>query len=212
MEIINWILILTALLNAISSIVAWISRIKWSKEYSQAKDERLKAKDDTIQYLERRIVDLQELTPQKIQDHYKNVESELKKVIDELQNEIGNHKKEIEKKQELIDNLEKEKASQSEEILVFQTDLDKSLEKYHQLKGNLENYQHYQDILGGTISALNSAEIIRKNLKPFVNSSFDEIGAGKGEIINTYPNNMIFYHEDKDNNVPDDETGKQETT
>jgi len=66
------ILILTALANAVSSIVAWISKIRWSKEYKEAKDETIKAKEAEIHTLREHIMTLEKLNPQILKEWYQN--------------------------------------------------------------------------------------------------------------------------------------------
>jgi hypothetical protein len=49
--------------------LAWAAKLRWSKEYSDAKDERLKACEDKNATLQLHIDHLKELSPANLKDH-----------------------------------------------------------------------------------------------------------------------------------------------
>jgi hypothetical protein len=65
MEYMPW---LVSLLVAISSVLGWIAKLGWSKEYTAAKDEILEAKTAHIELLETHVKNLQDLTPMKMRE------------------------------------------------------------------------------------------------------------------------------------------------
>jgi hypothetical protein len=72
-SIIVWIiLLLTALANAVSSIIAWIAKIGWSKEYREAKDEIIRAKEAEIRTLKEYIAIVEKLNPQSLKQWLQN--------------------------------------------------------------------------------------------------------------------------------------------
>lgn len=89
------ILILTALANAVSSIVAWIAKIGWSKEYKEAKDETIKAKEAEIRTLKEHIMMLEKLNPQILKQWYQNGLEMAQTYVAQVNNQLEDAQKKI---------------------------------------------------------------------------------------------------------------------
>ena len=82
--------------SVIAAILAWVAKLRWSKEYSDAKnavieskeasisekEEQVKTKQSQIEFLEKQIEFFKEQTPQKLREHYKNIQDQLEEVIE----------------------------------------------------------------------------------------------------------------------------------
>lgn len=116
------IYIIITVLSVISTILAWIAKIRWAKEYSQAKDEtikskeaeissvkeQLKTKDELIAMKESFIQQLTMLNPPKLKEYYDTVTSGLEAYNDKLKKELELRKDEFENTIEKLKKVEPE--------------------------------------------------------------------------------------------------------
>jgi hypothetical protein len=102
------LLVLTALANAVSAIIAWVAKILWSKEYREAKDETIRAKEAQITTLKEHISILEKLNPTILRQWY---ESGLK-ISEIYASQLEQQMKEAQKKTEVLeaDSDKREKA------------------------------------------------------------------------------------------------------
>ena len=91
----QWINTLVALVSAIAAVLAWTAKLKWSKEYTRAKDavisekdEQVRTKQSQIEFLERQIEFFKEQTPQKIREHYKSIQEQLEEIIEKQRQDV----------------------------------------------------------------------------------------------------------------------------
>jgi len=70
------------ILSLVAAILAWVSKLKWSKEYSRAKDEIIRLKDAEIEQLK-------ELNPIKIREYFQSVKTQLEEYNDRLQCQLA---------------------------------------------------------------------------------------------------------------------------
>lgn len=114
MEVIQALAILG---SVIASVLAWLAKLQWSKEFKDAKaaqitalerqiqslqsahDERIKAKEEQISTLQDKLKTLEELNSQKTQEYFQYTKSQLEKYNDtlkvrvqELESEIKDNK------------------------------------------------------------------------------------------------------------------------
>ena len=75
-------------LSLLSSILAWIAKIKWSKEYTDAKEQVIKAKEAEIILLKEQIETYKDLTPMKIREYFISVKTQLEEHINLLQKKL----------------------------------------------------------------------------------------------------------------------------
>ncbi|MGD1047614.1 MAG: SEC-C metal-binding domain-containing protein [Candidatus Krumholzibacteriaceae bacterium] len=105
----EWVAACTALLSAIAAVLAWAAKLWWGKEYRNAKDETIKAKDAQIAAIERELSATKELTPMKIREYFLSMKEQLEEYIDGL-------KADLKKKNDDIERLVREGRTKGEEI------------------------------------------------------------------------------------------------
>jgi len=74
--------------SLIAAILAWVAKLKWSKEFEKAKDETIKAKEAQITALEREVKSLQDMTPMKLREYFDSVKLQLEEYNEELQKQL----------------------------------------------------------------------------------------------------------------------------
>jgi predicted RNase H-like nuclease (RuvC/YqgF family) len=74
--------------SLIAAILAWIAKLKWSKEFEKAKDETIKAKEAQIAALEREVKSLQDMTPMKLREYFNSVKEQLEEYNEELRKQL----------------------------------------------------------------------------------------------------------------------------
>ena len=90
------LLVLTALANAVSAIIAWIAKIVWSKEYREAKDEIIRAKEAEIRTLKEHIITLEKLNPITLKQWYENGLEIARTYVSQVDDQMKEAQKKIE--------------------------------------------------------------------------------------------------------------------
>lgn len=135
----EWVKNLITLGSVIAAILAWVAKLRWSKEFADAKDAVISAKDEQIkirqtqiEFLEQQIESLKEQTPGKLREYYKSVQVGLEESNDHLQQELAEMKLRLKAKDtELIgasereENLKKEIGLKENQILEVRSSLAK---------------------------------------------------------------------------------------
>jgi len=116
MEITTIISLATALISSIAAVLAWIAKIRWSKEFSDAKDEIIKAKEAQISALENEIRFLHELSPMKIREYFLSVRSQLEEIIDDKEGKLTKAKSELKAKESELSQLQNLWQSKKENV------------------------------------------------------------------------------------------------
>jgi chromosome segregation ATPase len=133
----EWIQAIAAIASGLAAVLAWVAKIRWSNEFAAAKDETIRAKEAQIEFLEREIKGLQEMTPMKIREYFMSVKEQLEEYIDELNTKINELNGELLNKDgliaelresesenvEMIERLSHERNEMAELILGFESDL-----------------------------------------------------------------------------------------
>ena len=101
----EWLLVVTAIANAIAAVLAWAAKLWWGKEYGAAKDEIIRAKDAQIETLDSQLSSLRELTPMRIREYFISVRQQLEEYNDLLQRQLDEAAQEIERKNKQIMEL-----------------------------------------------------------------------------------------------------------
>lgn len=160
--------------SAIAAVLAWGSKLYWSKEYRSAKDEIAKSKDSEVLLLKEKIEHQKELmelerkqlisqlehykslTPDIITQHHKATVQELEKIAVKLKERIADLEKELKDKEKQIEELEVSKTKSNYEFSSLQKERD-------ELKEILKNLSGY---LKGIIDTMNyhSRMVIHPNL------------------------------------------------
>lgn len=114
---------LITLFSVIAAVLAWVAKLRWSKEYTDAKDavitakeEQIKTKQTQIEFLERQIISLQEQTPQKLRDYYKSAREHLGEIIEELGSEVKELKAQLASKDAELEVANERQTSIQQEI------------------------------------------------------------------------------------------------
>ncbi len=124
-----WQIILTyviTILSLLAAILAWIVRIRWSKEFR-------KAKEAQIESLKQQIENLKDLTPDKIRKYFVDMKVQLEEYNDLLQKQLDIAKNEINSKQNQINELESDKEvnrNKIEDLLKTKTNLEIEVMNY----------------------------------------------------------------------------------
>src|SRR5688572_12443811 len=91
----EWFYLIAALASSLAAVLAWLAKLAWAKEFREAKDETLKAKDAQIELLKNEIQDLRELTPMKLKEYFVSVKQQLEEYNDKLQQDLTAKNEEI---------------------------------------------------------------------------------------------------------------------
>lgn len=96
----EWMYAVITLLSLIVAVLAATNKLVWAKEYRDAKDETIKAKEAQIELLKNEIQNLREFTSSKVRESFIGMKQQLEEYIEKLQQDL-------EKKKEDIVNLQK---------------------------------------------------------------------------------------------------------
>lgn len=114
MSILEWIQIATALASAIAAALTWAAKLRWSKEFSDAKDATISAKESEIQSLRTQIEILNSYISPEILNHLRETIKEFEKMTGALKSEIkvleGKEQEKDEQISKLLPNQDENKA------------------------------------------------------------------------------------------------------
>ncbi len=154
------------ILSLVGAILAWVAKLRWSKEYATAKDETIKAREAQIAVLEAQIKVLQDFTPMKIQEYFVAVKKQLEDYNDLLQNKlkqaeetIKQVKDELEKKLEDLKIAKKEKEQLRSELITV-NDMYASV-KETLVVGTIRQRDYpFKDIIDNSIAAYSEGVVL----------------------------------------------------
>ena len=75
-------------ISTVAACLAWIAKIRWSKEYSAAKEETIRSKEATIEYLERLLGEYRELTPMRLREYQKSTIEGYEEILSDKEAKI----------------------------------------------------------------------------------------------------------------------------
>ena len=116
MDSIIWIYAIASICSALAAILAWAAKLWWAKEFREAKNETIKAKEAQIELLKAQIENLRELSPMKVREYFLSVKAQLEEFINDLQRQLQESRVEIEQKSEQIGKLQAEGQAHAVEI------------------------------------------------------------------------------------------------
>jgi chromosome segregation ATPase len=166
MKYINEIITIISLLAA---ILAWIAKLRWSKEYSQAKDEIIRAKDAQIDLLKQQIENLMELHPVKLKEYYSTIKEQLEKYNDLLKEQLEAAKKEIEQKQEAINLLLNKEEENIEKISILNHEKERLEYNVKDLEGELLDIQ--TEMLSNQMETIQIPDFDSQKLRGIISTS-----------------------------------------
>ncbi len=159
-----WLLIVTALLNAIASLLAWAAKLRWSKEYSDAKDERLKARDDKIATLQLHIDHLKELSPANLKDHIAGITEIQERRVNSLKGQLEVTASELQELQSKIQREENKEEPQANFAIIsgLEEERTKLENRIATLQSHIEQVQTAQQELRDQANLLPSIAYVRE--------------------------------------------------
>jgi chromosome segregation ATPase len=156
------------IISLIAAVLAWLAKLKWSKEYSQAKDEIIKAKDAQIEMLKLQVQNLLELNPVKLKEYYAAVKEQLEKYNDLLKEQLAAAKKEIEIMQMALNKMKDKEEDNQEKISKLSDEKERLERNVIDLEGNL--FEMQSDLINQSIEPI-IPELDSKKLKGIISAS-----------------------------------------
>ena len=142
-------------LSVVAAILAWVAKLRWSKEFADAKEATIAAKDAQIQVLEKQIEDLRDLTPMKLREYVLSIKDQLEEYNDSLQSQVEKLKSEITEKNQQITSLSEEgaqKRSEVEQVKKEKEELNKKVVYLERIRKELKPVQHQAEVTSRTIA------------------------------------------------------------
>lgn len=146
-----------ALASAIAAIIAWIAKLRWSREYKAVIEQQLCAKDEVISLLEKRIATIQEMNPIAIREYYLSVKSQLEEYIKALQTKLDEKSLEVETNQADIQRLAAAGESHKEEVARLRVDRDQLQLELALLRAALDKVDRARDNAAPLLDAPDTA-------------------------------------------------------
>jgi signal transduction histidine kinase len=110
----DWIYGIAAL-NTLAAILAWVAKLRWSKEFGDAKDQTIKAKEAQIEVLKAQIdslksesQSLRELTPMKLREYLTSTKTMLEEYNDALKQDLQKAHEELDSARAQIGMMEQD--------------------------------------------------------------------------------------------------------
>lgn len=100
-----------------AAILAWVAKLKWSKEFEKAKNETIKAKEAQILVLEQQVKSFQDMTPMKLREYFNSVKQQLEEYNEEL-------KKQLDIEKAAKENLERKLSDNKQGIANTESDIN----------------------------------------------------------------------------------------
>ena len=107
---------LAVIISAIAAILAWLSKIIWSREYEKSVQGQLAAKDAQIELLKEKAAILESLSSDRLMSMFQNTTTHLEQYNDELQIELEAAKTQIEERDSELQRL-KESGEHADQLL-----------------------------------------------------------------------------------------------
>ena len=101
-------------------VVSSLTKLRWSQEYTKAKDEVIRAKEAQIEFLQKQVRMLQEWSPNKIRDYFIAVRTSLEEYIDFLKEALATANAELRRREQALVKLratDEKKAQEQAEAL-----------------------------------------------------------------------------------------------
>jgi hypothetical protein len=132
---------LAAVASAVAALLAWIAKIRWSKEFVTAKNEIIQSKDAQIALLEREIQGLRELTPMKIREYFLSVREQLEEYNETLKKDLEKAHIEIRFRDTKLNELRKIGGDQAERMQILEEERDRLKQATEKLEISLAEYK-----------------------------------------------------------------------
>ena len=149
----DWVYGVSALASALTAILAWVAKLRWSKEYAAAKDEVIRAKDEQIKVIEREIESLRHLTPMKIREYFESVTMQLEEYNNHLLSQLTVAHNEVRLRNDRIEELQRLTPGQNAIIDRLTSERDRLINILKQLEPKLNvelpktTYEQDKDVI-----------------------------------------------------------------
>jgi hypothetical protein len=193
--------IITTFLSVIAAILAWVAKIRWSKEYADAKDEIIRAKEAQIEVLKSQISSLQELSPVKVKEFHKIVTQELEDYNNRLKAQVAVAESEIAIRDEKIKEMSESGDQQLLQISKLAEENGQLVIYVEMLKEKSEELQTLQE--GGVISKSRYERVIGGNYDSRTYEGIEEIEDPQETLTNSI--NAVISSTDAITNIVDNE-------
>ena len=112
--VMDWIYPVITLASLLVAVLTSINKLIWAKEFHEAKQETIRAKEAQIDLLKNEIQNLRELNPITIREHFKSVKEQLEERIQFLKDQFDQAQAEITQKDQEIRRYRNDSASPAE--------------------------------------------------------------------------------------------------
>jgi chromosome segregation ATPase len=153
----EWIFPIITLASLAVAVLTSINKLMWAKEFREAKQETIRAKEAQIDLLKNEIQNLRELNPVTIREHFKSVKEQLEERIQSLKEQFDQAQAEITQKDVEINRYRSDSASPVEmeklktEKLMLE---DEAAFLKHQLKKMRDNADRSEELLESNLITL----------------------------------------------------------
>ena len=101
------------IISSTAAVLAWIAKLKWSKEFADAKNAVIASKDAQIETLKLELDNLRQLSPPKLREYYVSMKQQLEEYNEMLQTKLSHARSEADTKTEQIESLQRKGEVQS---------------------------------------------------------------------------------------------------
>jgi len=108
--------LVTTILSLSVAIFAWWAKIKWSKEYTDAKNEIIKSKEAQIDLLKQEIQNLKDFSPIKMREYFVTVKQQLEEYNEHLKSQLDKANKQLNGYQQTTTTPEESRRSKQTEM------------------------------------------------------------------------------------------------
>lgn len=136
-----------ALASALAAVLAWLAKLKWSREYGLAKDEVIRAKDAQIELLKEEVEGLREMTPMKIREYFVSVKQQLEEYNDTLKQSLNAAQGEIQPRDQIIVSLRAAGDQSSAALQAIERERDELREAARRLEEQLPVTLEFADLV-----------------------------------------------------------------
>jgi flagellar basal body-associated protein FliL len=143
----EWLYIIITIISGIAAILAWLAKLRWSKEFAEAKDACIAAKEEQVRTLQLQIDQLRDLTPIKLREFYIKMKEQLEEYNDALQAELSKAKQEMCRKTETITELTGQGAAQVNLIADLNSEKQAIETKVRKLEAQVEQLKQRSPFL-----------------------------------------------------------------
>jgi chromosome segregation ATPase len=131
--------VIAVIASAGAAILAWVAKLRWSKEYTTAKDETIRSKDAHIDVLRTELASLRELTPMKIREYFLSMRQQLEEYNESLKRKLALAEQQIGHKDAEIAALTASGTQSNERVRQLTTERDAIRSAVDELRAEVQD-------------------------------------------------------------------------